>query len=379
MLRDYKRPAAAPSVETPRSGRRKMVPRMSEAEQSCEVITTALHDTPGVPEAAKDMLMAALPSCLSVAKDKRHEFQHNIISMANEALAAIQKDLETAIANADAKHADSAGEKQRRDLAASEAKMKAEAAETLEAQRLIAKTEAKETEKTNQAALAEALKHEKSSLAQFEKVSVKKTSLENVLSTQLEPLKSAGGGKRDINVLAKALGAFEGFDASLLKALPTALAKPADQQSSFDQIVLKQLEESVSGAKGKLEAELETLDAAKMEQINAKDVTQEACNKAKEAYDLANNDHEVAVKARFYAKEVLQQAENAQKSYDADMREIALSLDMANETLAAFKSGPLERFTSLRDKETPTEPAVELPVPVEAPAAEDGATEAAAE
>merc|ERR1719242_171366 len=261
---------ALPS-ETPRSGRHKTVPPVSEAEQCCEVITTALRDTPGVPEAAKDMLIAALPSCLSVTKDKRHTFQHSIVRMADEALAAILKELETAVANADVKLADSAGEKQRRDLATSEAKATVEGAETLEEQRLTARTKAKETEQTSQAALAEALKLEKSSFAQFQKVSAKKTFLESVISTQLEPLQSAGSGKQEIKALAKALGAIEGLDASLLQALPTVLAKPAEQQSSFEQLVMKQLEEALSGIKGQLVAELETLNAAKAEQTQAKD------------------------------------------------------------------------------------------------------------
>jgi len=68
----YKRPATAAVPETPRRGRRKTLPKMTEAEQRCEVITAALHDVNGVPEAAKDMLIAALPPCLSVTKDKRH-------------------------------------------------------------------------------------------------------------------------------------------------------------------------------------------------------------------------------------------------------------------------------------------------------------------
>jgi hypothetical protein len=377
----YKRPAAALAVETPQSGRRKTVPTTSEAEQQCEVITAALRDTPGVPEAAKDMLIAALPPCLSVTREKRHTFQHDIVGMANEALATIQKELETDIANKDAKLADSAGEKQRRGSATSEAKTKADDAETLEAQRLTAKTEAKETEKTKQAALAEAMKQEKSSLIQFEKVSAKKTSFESLVSTQLEPLKSAGGGKREISALAKALGAFEGLDASLLQALSTVLAKPADQHSSFDQIVIKQLDEALSDVKGKLDAELEVVDADKMEKASSKDAAQAARNKAKEAYDNAHSDHEEAVEARAGAKKALQEAENAQNSYDADMREVASALDAANEALVTFKNGPVERFTCLRDKETPAEPPMEVTLPEEeVPApAKDSVAEAAAE
>jgi len=393
MPRGYKRPAMALPSETPRSGRHKTVPPMSEAEECCEVITTALRDAPGLPEAAKDMLIAALPSCLCVTKDKRHTFQHSIVSMAAEALAAILKKLETAVANADVKLADSAGEKQRRDLATSEAKATVEGAETLEAQRLTVRTKAKETEQTSQVALAEALKQEKSSFAQFQKVSAKKTFLESVVSTQLEPLQSAGSGKQEINALAKALGAIEGLDASLLQVLPTALAKPAEQQSSFEQLVMKQLEEALSGIKGQLVAELETLDAAKAEQTQAKDAAQEACNTAKEAYDDACSSYEEAVKARADAKGTLQQAEYAQNNYDADMREVASALDGANEALATFKSGPLESYTVLRDKETLAESVVEVPVPEKVPAesvvevpvpekvpaaAEDGAAEVAA-
>mmetsp|Transcript_89427 Transcript_89427/g.177782 ORF Transcript_89427/g.177782 Transcript_89427/m.177782 type:complete len:392 (+) Transcript_89427:84-1259(+) len=387
----YKRPAASLAGETPRNLRRKSAPR-SEAEQRCEVICTALRNTPGVPEAAKDLLTAALPPCLAVNKDKRHAFQHEMISMADAALAAFQKELETAVANADAKLADSSAEKQRRDLAASEAKTKVEAADAVAAQTLTAKTEAKQFEETKQAALAEALKQEQASIAQLEKVSAEKTSLESVESTQLEPLKTAGGGKRAINALAKALGAFGGFDQSLLQAMSTTLAKPADQHTPFDQLALKQLEESLSCAKGKVDVELETLDAAKTEQIKAKDAAQEAYNKAKEDHDNAHNVHEEAVKAGLTAKEALQQAEDAQNSFDADMREIASSMDEANKSLATFKSGPLESFTSLRDTETPAEPPVELALPIEIPAAakdgaaevaptaaEDGAVEAAAE
>merc|ERR1712037_1035792 len=105
-----------------------------------------------------------------------------------------------------------------------------------------------------------------------------------------------------------------------------------------------------------------------------------------------------AVKSTAAAKEALRQAEDAQNSFDADMREAASKMDEANEALAAFKSGPLETFTELKNKETPAEPAeqVILPqeenkenpaesaeqviLPKEVPAGtEDGAAEAAAE
>jgi chromosome segregation ATPase len=225
------------------------------------------------------------------------------------------------------------------------------------------------------------MKQEKSSLIQFEKASRKKISFESLVSTQLEPLKSAGGGKREISALAKALGAFEGFDASLLQALSTVLAKPADQHSSFDQIVIKQLDEALSDVKGKLDAELEVVDADKMEKASSKDAAQAARNKAKEAYDNAHSDHEEAVEARAGAKKALQEAENAQNSYDADMREVASALDAANEALVTFKNGPVERFTCLRDKETPAEPPMEVTLPEEeVPApAKDSVAEAAAE
>jgi len=315
---------------------------------------------------------------LSVTKDKRHPFQHNVINMADEVLVELQKELETAVSNADSTLADSAGEKQRRELAACETKTKLEAAETLEGCRLMAMTEAKATGKTNEAALVEAKKQEKFTFAQFDKVSARKTSLENIISTQLEPMKSAGGGKREINVLTKALGAFEGFDASLMQALPTALAKPAEEYTSFNKLVVQRLEEALSAVKSKLDAELQTFDTA--EKATAKEAAQDAFNKAKEAYESAHNEHEEAVKSTAAAKEALRQAEDAQNSFDADMREVASKMDRANEALAAFKSGPLETFTELKNKETPAEPAEQVILPQEVPAGtEDGAAEAAAE
>ena len=156
------------------------------------------------------------------------------------------------------------------------------------------------------------------------------------------------------------------------------MAKPAEEYTSFNQLVVQQLEEALSAVKSKLDAELQTFDTA--EKATAKEAAQDAFNKTKEAYESAHSEHEEAVKSTAAAKEAVRQAEDAQNSFDADMREVASKMDEANEALAAFKSGPLKTFTELKNKETPAEPAEQVILPQEVPAGtEDGAAEAAAE
>merc|ERR1719379_1307292 len=94
-----KRPAAASAAAPAKKGRKS---NANPIQAKCDSVASALLEAEGLPEPVREMLAHSLPSCLSLYKADRHNFQHRVVAMVGEALSEIGTKINQSIAEAEA-------------------------------------------------------------------------------------------------------------------------------------------------------------------------------------------------------------------------------------------------------------------------------------
>jgi len=357
-----KRPAAA-AASAP--AKRRSVGKADPIQAKCDSVASALIEAEGLPENVREMLAGSLPSCLSLFKADRHNFQHRVVAMVGEALSEIGTSINKSIAEAETEVASAdTNKKSLEDKKALEEKSLEDKKATVAAKKeaFDASTAAK---KAGATALKEAEKEEKVGNKELDDAAGKKADLESFRTVTYKELTESVGSKAGIKALAT-LGKNFTYDGELIKALTSAFAKTIDTRGTFDKLVVTQFEEQMDKTLAGLNATLAQGEPGKQERatkvaaskssLEVSEVADQACHQA-----LADAKH-----AETEVQAALDSSNSTLAAFTPGLEKTKARCDGLKAGLAEFSENALANFKELESRAVP--PPEEEQHAVEAPA-----------
>merc|ERR1719502_1437718 len=282
-----KRPAAAAAPSPAK--KRRSVGKVDPIQAKCDSVASALLEAEGLPEPVREMLAHSLPSCLSLYKADRHNFQHRVVAMVGEALSEIGTKINQSIAEAEAEVASADSRKAALEAASQACEKTLEEKTTVVSSKKEALDASTAAKKAAAAALKEAEKEEKTGNKELDEATGKKEELDNFRSTIYKEMTENTATKAGTQALAK-LGKSFTYDGELIKALTSAFAKAPDSRGTFDKLVVTQFEEQMDKTLAGLSATLAQGEPGKQERaakvasaksaLEVSTVADEACSQA---------------------------------------------------------------------------------------------------
>lgn len=352
-----------------------------QATGKCTAICSALTAAQGpLPEAVLSMISKMLPDALLTYAEERHEFQATAVSMAGQALASIEAELQAAIVPLEAKVAGAEQEEAARKAAQSSAQADLDAKKA----DVAAKKEAFDTSKavlaTAIAAVGDAEKAQKEGDSEAEKTVKLKDQMAALMAT-FEALKTAPVSARDLKAALKSLDTFASefsFDKEVVKSAHKTLSTPADARGTFDGMIIAELDKVLGGAAASIEATI----ANSMPEKEARAAAVEAAIAARTAANDQNLGNSIALtdaqKALAEAEAALKAAAAHVKGFSSEAAAAVKECKAAKDKLEAFQGKAMAAFAELQAYAPPPPP----PAPVveePAPAAEAAPAEPAPE
>lgn len=340
----------------PRGTKRKSA--AAEASAKCLKVQKALPDA---------LLKGMAKVALITYKEKRHEYETEVIGEIGKALEALAGSKSEAIEKLQVDISGAPGEKEARITALKEA----EAALAAKVDAVAAKKAELKTASEATATAKETLKTAKHTQKTDDKEFYK-------LGSSVETLQEADklvdlGDKKAL----KLVSSFEDFDSSLLSALPSALKE--DPRSPFNQTTIDQFKAALKTCTEKYQG----LVAAEQAGVDARASAVTAADAAATSAKTAEKDLEKALEALHgeekEAKKAVNDAKKKLSHYYPDMKELMDGYDAAKEELTDFNTEVIGAFNELKERvEPPPEPEpVEEEAPAETPAAAEAEAPAA--
>lgn len=338
----------------------------------CASVAAALAKAKTLPDSCRSMLAHSAKSALAVYAADRHAFEVQTVAMAGKAMAAIKASLEQAVAEGqkkvDSADADKASRVRAADAAAAQHDALAKAAKSAK--------EKNDADVAAEAAAKAALKAAEKAIVtnQADLVSTeeKKVRLAAALTDVYEPAKTAkptgNDGRKALNSLEK-VAKENGTEEALAGFLVDALKKEVAERSSFDALVIKEIDgRSVKWSAG-AEAAIKAAQQGTSDTANAKTAAEAALASASEKLPASKAALEAAEAAEKEQRKPVATAKAAVASFEKDMAAAATALDGAKSALAAFTDGPAKSFEELKvlappppEPEPVAEPAAVAPV-----------------
>lgn len=188
--------------------------------------------------------------------------------------------------------------------------------------------------------------------------------LKCVLDEHLKVLKEGswetGSAKRHLDALLPL--ATKLTDESLVTALPSTCIKPPAERSTFDNMVVDQLESSLTSKLTQLSADIETAKPAKAQRAADVEKAQLILKEAEDAQQKASDDTTSALSAQKDTLAVLEVAKSEVAAFKPLLKKAKEAADEAQAEAELFHDNCRQHFTSLSAAETPkVEVAVEPP------------------
>jgi len=336
--------------------------KSKEITNKCQKISSSLQVAAGLAETLRNMLIVSVEPALSEFKDQRHPHQDTVVAWIGEALSTHQSSLQSAVSDAKSNLDGIATES-----AACQTVVSA-AEESLVGLSGVAAT-AQEVQSNASAAVDEAataLKAAQNTVSdhaqESDAAAQTKQQLEALVSEEgtYIKMKAVAAKKKDVDALMKLLKKHK-FEGSLLQTLSPVLIKEPATRTEFDNLVLRNLEETVAQ---QIAAQTKIIDDAtpRQQQLAAETAAAEAVLSTAQAAaetseislqsaDAAVNQGEVALKG----------AKKSLKAFGPAAKEAAHAVKQANSAVEDFSSETWAVFEELRDRCAP----VELPEVVE--------------
>jgi len=366
MAPNAKRPAAAAVPPA----KRRSVGKSDPVRAKCDTIASALLEADGLPEPVREMLAHSLPSCLSLYKADRHNFQHDFVAMVGEALSDIGTKFNQSIAEAEAEVASAGDRKKALDAEAEKKEAEKEQAKAV----VISKKEAFDAstaaKKAAAATLKEAEKEEKSGNKELDEAAGKKEELDNFRSTLYKEMTENTATKAGNQALAK-LGKSFTYEVELIKAVTSAFAKVPDSRGQFDKMVVTQFEEQMDKTLAGLSTTLAQGEPAKQERaakVASAQSSLEAATVADEACSQALSD---ARHAETEAQQALDASKKEVAAFFPGLEKTGARLDALKTELTEFSENAMANFKEL-EAHAPPPPEEEQPVVAESEAPVEG-------
>jgi len=321
------------------------------------MIAEALEEYDELSTGVRQMLVSVLPTSLGVKQDLRHGFQEQVVGMMESALQGLEGKISASIQSEEATVANEDSEKARRESV----KTDAEAALAAKVEEVAVKLSAVEADvaahSTAKDALKEAKAAQKSGDKELEDAGKNKEKLEGAMKDLYEPLKVGEGLKpAESKRLLKNLEAYLkkiSFDHAMAAASQVALQKASGERTSFDQLVLTQVDADLSSRVAALETTL-------AEGLPGKEARQAAVDAAHSLAETADSKRSSSIEAHDAAegeeaalRMSCNEATESVEDHALEVETAKLSFQAAKERLTEFQEGPLAAFRELKERTTP--------------------------
>jgi len=308
----------------------KVDPKVASVKQTIE--------SADLPEPCKAMLLAMLPHSLCVPKDLRTEPQSRAVDMVGEVYDAIELKLKNTSEKESATVTEIEASKDKVDAALSESESRHAATTATVDSCKLALAQCFGTTNERKLAVAATEESERTGNASGLVVEEEHRALKCVLDEHLKVLKEGswetGSAKRHLDALLPL--ATKLTDESLVTALPSTCIKPPADRSSFDSMVIDQLETSLTSRLTQLTADIETEKPAKAQRAADVAAAQQTFKEAVDAQQKASDECSSALAAQKDTLAVLELARSDVAAFKPTLRKAKEAADEAQAELELF-------------------------------------------
>jgi len=351
----------------PAQKKAKVDPKIVSVKQTIE--------TAELPEPCKAMLLAMIPHSLCVPQDLRTQPQLRAVDMVGEVYDAIELKLRTTAESEKAKVTEIETSKDVMDAALVQAETRHSATSATVDSCKAVLAQCFSTAQELKLALAASMESERAGntpgfVAEEEHRGVK-SALDEHLKVLKEGSWETGSAKRHLDALLPL--AMKLTDESLVTALPSTCIKPPAERSTFDNMVIDQLESSLVSRLTQLTTEIEAEKPAKAQRAAEVATAQQKLKEAEDAQQKTSDDTASALTAQKDSLAVFEIAKTDMAAFKPTLRKAKEAAEEAQAELELFHDNcrvgcfdALKMHVSV--KATPVEvPPVEVaPVEVEA-------------
>jgi hypothetical protein len=325
----------------PAQKKAKVDPKVASVKQTLE--------SADLPEPCKAMLLAMLPHSLCVPKDLRTEPQSRAVDMLREVYDAIELKLKNAAEAEKAKVTEIEASKDKLDAALSEAESRHSATTATMESCKATLAECFGSTNERKLAFAAAQEAERTGNAPGLILEEEHRGLMCALDEHLKALKEGswetGSAKRHLDALLPLASKLT--DESLVTALPSTCIKPPGDRSSFDNMVIQQLEASLTSRLTQLSADIETEKPAKAQRAAEVAHAQQVLKQAEDAQHKASDDTSAALSAQKDTLAVFQLSKSEVAAFKPTLRKAKEAADEAQAEVDLFFDNSRQHFSFL--------------------------------
>jgi hypothetical protein len=333
----------------PQQKKAKVDPKVASVKQTIE--------SADLPEPCKAMLLAMLPHSLCVPKDLRSEPQSRAVEMIREVYDAIELKLKSTAEKESANVTEIEASKNTLDASLTEAESRHSATTATVESCKAALAQCFGTTNELKLALATAEESERSGnapgLAIEEEHRVLKCARDEHLKAFKEGSLEIGSAKGHLDALLPLAAKLT--DESLMTALPSTCIKSPGDRSSFDNMVMDQLEASFTSKLTQLNADIEAEKPAKAKRAADVAAAQQALKEAEDAQQKASDATTAALSAQKDTLAVFELAKKDVAAFKPQLRKAKEAADEAQAEVDLFHDNGLQHFTFLATQTTKVE------------------------
>jgi hypothetical protein len=343
----------------PQQKKAKVDPKVASVKQTIE--------SADLPEPCKAMLLAMFPHSLCVPKDLRSEPQSRAVEMISEVYDAIELKLKNTAETESAKVTEIEASKGTVDAAHTEAESRHSATTATVESCKVALAQCFGTTNDRKLALVTAQEAERTGNASVLVVEEEHRGLKCVLDEHLKVLKEGswetGSAKRHLDALLPLAAKLT--DESLVTALPSTCTKPPADRSTFDNMVMDQLETSLTSRLTQLSADIEAEKPAKAQRAADVAAAQQVLKEAEDAQQKASDATTAALSAQKDTLAVLEIARSDVAAFKPQLRKAKEAADEAQAEVDLFHDNCRQHFSFLAAQTTKVEEVVSTTAKVE--------------
>jgi len=340
-----KRPAAAPSapgvtaVKKPRGG----------VAADCAEVASLLNEASNYPQDVISMLSVAVQDSLGETKDTRHDFQHRVIGMLREVLVTVERDGASHVAEFETKLSNADGERAAREAVLEAATSAVEQKNAALEEAKVAHADALGQVHQTRTAKTQAEREQVAGDKAYNTAADQKAKLEAMLNGEYSELKQ--GPETNVRGYARFAKFFKefDFDPNLITSGQKTFTTAPSARGSFDEMVIKQLDEAFHTA---IQSQAGILAEGEAGKIERESVVNNATRQAEAAVELEISKKELVAAATT----ALHDAQNHRKACDKSLKEFGPEMKQVNAELSAAQDkqnvvcSVLQKFQTLVDR-----------------------------
>lgn len=333
----------------PQQKKAKVDPKLASVKHTIE--------SADLPEPCKAMLLAMLPHSLCVLKDLRTEQQSRAVEMISEVYDAIELKLKNTAEKESAKVTEIEASKDTVDKALAEAESRHSGTTATVESSKAALAQCFGVTNERKLALAAAEESERTGNAPGMAVEEEHRGLKCALDEHLKVLKEGswetGSAKRHLDALLPLAAKLT--DESLVTAMPSTCIKPPADRSTFDNMVVDQLETSFTSRLTQLNTDIEADKPAKAKRAEDVAAAQQLLKDAEDAQQKASDATSAALSAQKDTLAMLELAKSDVAAFKPQLRKAKEAADEAQAEAELFLDNCRQHFSFLAEQTTKVE------------------------